>query len=174
VVSDELWFYHAAFSGNSPKLRPGETGRFVQDNAMYAGGSTGLATLRRDGFASMQADEDEGVLLTRPLTFSGQFLFVNVDTPQGELRVDLLDEHGYPIDGISGASSYPVSVNSTRHPITWEAFGDLSALANRPIRFKFSLRSGGLYSFWVSPSPRGESRGFVAAGGPAFSGNQDG
>ena len=30
-----------------------------------------------------------------------------------------------------------------------------------------------LYSFWVSASPHGESRGFVAAGGPGFRGIKD-
>ena len=57
VVGDELWFYYGAFSGQGSVLKPGETGSaYEQANAMYAGGHTGLATLRRDGFASMQAD----------------------------------------------------------------------------------------------------------------------
>ena len=32
----------------------------------------------------------------------------------------------------------------------------------------------GVYSFWVSPSPRGESRGYVAGGGPAYRSHYDG
>lgn len=58
---------------------------------MYLGGSVGLATSRRDGFASMDAGESVGTLTTRPLEFDGQFLFVNVDCPNGELRAELLD-----------------------------------------------------------------------------------
>src|SRR2546421_3412499 len=53
--------------------------------------TTGLAVLRRDGFASMDAGETQGALTTRPVTFRGKYLFVNIDDPQGELRVEVLD-----------------------------------------------------------------------------------
>ena len=51
--------------------------------------------------------------------------------------------------------------------------GDLSALAGKPVRFRFFIHCGTLYSFWVSPSERGESHGYVAAGGPAYNGLRD-
>ena len=54
VVGDLLYFYYGAWSGESPKLRGSMVGSHVASNAMYVGGSTGLATLRRDGFASME------------------------------------------------------------------------------------------------------------------------
>ena len=80
MVGDELWFYYGAFSGQGSVLKTGETGSaYEQDNAMHAGGHTGLATLRRDGFASMQTDSRGGVLATRLVTFSGSHLFVNLD-----------------------------------------------------------------------------------------------
>jgi len=50
---------------------------------------------------------------------------------------------------------------------------DLSALAGRPVRFRFSLQRGALYAFWVSPSVSGVSRGFLGAGGPGFTGVDD-
>ncbi len=53
---------------------------------MYAGSSTGLAVLRRDGFASLTG---AGYVTTRTVTFKGQYLFVNV---KGELRCEVLDE----------------------------------------------------------------------------------
>ena len=173
VVRDELWFYFGTFSGHSPILKPGETGNFEQANAMYAGGSTGLATLRRDGFASMEAGTDEGVLVTRPVTFSGKYLFVNVDSPQGELRVELLDEDENVIEPFSAARCHPIHLDSTWFRVTWEQSTDLSALVGRTIRFKFHLRAGRLYSFWVSPSRSAASHGFVAAGGPGFAGPKD-
>ena len=46
---------------------------------MYTEGATGLVTLRRDEFASMDAGSEQGVLSTRPVRFSGSRLFVNVD-----------------------------------------------------------------------------------------------
>ena len=56
---------------------------------MYGGGAIVIAALRRDGFASMEAEGGRsGELTTRPLKFKGKHLFVNLN---GELRVDLLD-----------------------------------------------------------------------------------
>lgn len=173
VVGDELWFYFATFSGDSPKLKPGETGGFEQDNAMYAGGSTGLATLRRDGFASMEAGAKEGALVTRPMTFTGKYLFVNADNPQGDLRVELLDEDENVIQPFSAKGCHPVHLDSTRSHVTWKGAGDLSPLAGRTVRFRFHLRAGKLYSFWISSSLSGVSHGFVAAGGPGFAGPTD-
>jgi hypothetical protein len=140
---------------------------------MYAGGSTGLAVLRRDGFASLGAGEEAGVMLTRPLTFTGSHLFVNVNAPDGELRAGVLDEHGQPIQGFSHFSCNPVRTDSTSCRITWQGAGDLSSLTGRPVRLEFHLRQGELYSFWISPSLSGCSRGFVAAGGPGYVGAID-
>jgi hypothetical protein len=67
IVGDQLYFYFGAWSGISPKF-----GRH-----MYAGGSTGLAVLRRDGFTSMDAGTTPGLLTTRPLSFKGKSLFVS-------------------------------------------------------------------------------------------------
>lgn len=45
-----------------------------------------------------------------------------------------------------------------------------SPLAGTPVRFRFNLRSEKLYAFWVSPEESGASHGYVAAGGPGFTG----
>ena len=58
---------------------------------MYGGGAIGLASLRRDGFASMEAGDKPGRLTTRPVKFRGKHLFVNLN---GDLRVEVLDEAG--------------------------------------------------------------------------------
>jgi hypothetical protein len=46
-----------------------------------------MSTLRRDGFASMDAGDKPGPLTTRPITFQGDHLFVNLDAPQGRRDV---------------------------------------------------------------------------------------
>ncbi len=43
----------------------------------------------------------------------------------------------------------------------------------KPVRFRFHLTSGRLYAFWVSPETSGASQGYVAAGGPGFTGATD-
>jgi len=140
---------------------------------MYAGGATGLATLRRDGFVSMNAGADGGTLTTRAVTFDGRYLFVNVDGPDGELRAELLDRDGAVVAPFSAANCQPVAADSTLRQMVWQGADDLSALAGKPVRFRFHLKNGALYAFWVSPDQSGASHGYVAAGGPGFNGPTD-
>ncbi len=152
VVGDELYFYCSG-RGN--------------------GWVTSLAVLRRDGFVSMDAGDSEGTLTTRPVTFRGKNLFVNVDAPAGELRAEVLDEKGEVITPFTAAESVPVRADKTRQAVTWKGAADLAALAGKTVRFRFRLTKGKLYAFWVSPEMSGASHGFVAAGGPGFTGIAD-
>ncbi|MCP5540864.1 MAG: exo-alpha-sialidase [Akkermansiaceae bacterium] len=152
VLNDRLVFPYMGTSGMAPSGKRG----------MYTGGAIGLASLRRDGFASM---EGAGQLTTRPVSFQGRHGFVNLD---GELRVELLDETGKVL-----AKSRTMSGDSTRQRIEWEERGDLSEFAGQPVRFRFQLGRGALYSFWVTEDPRGSSGGYLGAGGPGFDGVRD-
>jgi hypothetical protein len=157
VVGDELWFY---FSGRT--LQKPLDGTF----------STGLATLRRDGFYSMDAGAALGTLVTHPLAFSGSHLFVNVNDPTGQLTVDVLDASGNVIPGFAGSTSVPISANTTMREVTWSG-ANLASLAGQNVKFRFNLTNGSLYSFWVTASAQGASNGYVSAGGPGFTGVTD-
>ncbi len=174
VMEDELWFYFGAFSGQGSVLKTGETGEaYPQDNAMYAGGQTGLAILRRDGFASMEADQQGGWLATRLVTFSGKYLFVNVDNAEGALWVEAVDEQGIVVEPFSRGNCQPIATNSTRVQVVWNKARDLSELVGKPVQFRFYLRNGKLYSFWVSQTQAGPSQGYIAAGGYGLKGPTD-
>jgi hypothetical protein len=41
------------------------------------------------------------------------------------------------------------------------------------VQFRFYLKSGKLYAFWISDKESGASNGYVAAGGPGFTGPTD-
>ena len=161
VVGDKLYFY---FSGHA-KPRDGDD--WDRD------ASTGLAVLRRDGFASMDAGEEAGTLTTRPVTFRGKHLFVNVDCPEGELLVEVLDEAGQPIEPFTLENCHRVSSDKTLRQVNWQQDNDLSPLVGKPVRFRFHLKNGSLYAFWVSPDKSGASHGYVGAGGPGFTGPTD-
>ncbi len=163
VVGDKLIFPFTAFSGFAPDGTPG----------MYSGAAIGLAMLRRDGFASMDAGSSPGTLETRPVSFDGKYFFVNVETPTGELRAEILDESGQPIAPFTFENCQPVTADSTIRQVTWQGADDLSALKGRPVRIRFRLTNGRLYSFWISPDPSGASYGYVAAGGPGYPGTID-
>jgi hypothetical protein len=121
----------------------------------------------------VQPSPGPGVLVTRPVRFSGRHLFVNLDAPSGELRVDVLDREGRVLPGYDAARCVPVRGNSTRARVTWSGAGDLAVLAGRTVRFRFHLNRGSLYAFWVSNSADGTSGGYVAAGGPGYTGLTD-
>ncbi len=172
IVGDRLHFYVSGRQGIPGTQLPGVC-------------STGLATLRRDGFASMdwlpgetrvrrRLDDPSGagILVTRPLTFSGAHLFVNADLQGGELKVEVLDESGRVIDAFSRDACNAVTGNAAKLPVVWRQ-ASLASLSGRTVRLKFILTRGRLYSFWVSAWPTGESKGFPAAGGPAFAGAVD-
>ncbi len=149
VLEDRLVFPYCAYSGIESDGTRG----------MYNGASIGLASLRRDGFASM---EGTGTLTTRPVMFSGEHLFVNAI---GRLRVEVLDGAGKGI-----ATSEMIKVDSTNEKIQLPA---LAGLAGQPVRFRFHLEDGSLYSFWVSKDPDGASGGYLGAGGPGYDGIRD-
>ena len=160
VVGDSLYFYYSG--------RTSDPARNIKDI-----GSTGLAFLRRDGFASMDAGETTGMLTTRPVKFSGSYLFVNTNTAAGELRVEVLDEEGNTIAPFTETDCIPVRKNSTAAQVRWKKHSDLSSISDKPVRFRFHLTNGSLYSFWVSGNKKGVSRGYTAAGGPGFNGPAD-
>jgi hypothetical protein len=121
----------------------------------------------------MDAGAREGTLTTRPVRFRGKHLFVNVDADRGTLLVELLDEDGRPTEPFTRANCIPLSADTTLQAVRWKGAADLSSVAGKPVRFRFYLTRGSLYAFWVSPDVSGASHGYVAAGGPGFTGPKD-
>ncbi len=168
IHGDKLWFYYTGFQGNVKKKKQ----PFLQDG-MYDRGSTGVAFMRRDGFVSMDAGEQPAELLTRPVKFGGSCLFVNADVGQGELRAEVVDMAGKPIPPYTLENCSPLRANGTIQQITWTGDKDLSPLKERVVRLRFQMKRGSLYSFWVSRDATGRSDGYVAAGGPGYTGPID-
>lgn len=147
VVGDQLYFY---VSGR------GLTDKFWDGNV-----HTGLATLRRDGFASLDAGEEPGTLTTRPVRFSGKHLLVNVAAAEGELRCEVIGDEGRAIEPFTMENCTPLSSDDTQARVEWRGADDLSAVAGQTVRLRFKLRSGELYAFWVSQDAGAESGGYV-------------
>jgi hypothetical protein len=168
VVGDQLYFYMSGRQGRPGTGLPGVC-------------ATGLATLRRDGFASMdwlpndrraiRRAGDTGQLTTRPVRFSGKHLWVNAEI-NGELRAEVLDRDGRVIPPFARERCTPVIRGGTRVAVQWPD-ASLDAVAGAEVRLRFTLTDGRLYSFWVSRTPAGESGGYPAAGGPGFTGPID-
>lgn len=155
IVGDSLYFY--------------TSGRRLNNIMWDSYTSTGLAVLRRDGFVSMNAGNEEGFLVTEPLIFDGSYFFVNanVANKNAELLVELLDENSNVLPGYSRSDCLSLKgKDKTKILVTWKRYKDVSELKNKVIRVKFYLTQGDIYAFWVSPWSTGESRGYTAGGGP--------
>jgi hypothetical protein len=172
VVGDELYLYVSGRQGVPGTSEPGIC-------------STGLAKLRRDGFASMELPDPRaairrvpaglppGTLVTRPVTFSGAHLFVNADMGSEVLRVQIETTDGVPIAPFTTGESAPTTGNGTALPVRWQRAADLASLAGRTVRFRFSMTGGKLYAFWVSREKTGGSGGYLAAGSPGHAATID-
>ena len=150
IVGDSLFFYvggHKMKLGVGPEIE-----------------TTGLGTLRRDGFVSM---DGSGTLLTSPVSFDGKYFFVNAQAK--ELAVELIGADGLPVKGFTKEDCVAMKdTDCTKYRITWGKNASLSRFRNQPVRFRFYLTDGSLYAFWVSPWETGESRGFTGGGGPGL------
>ena len=152
IKGDSLYFY--------------VSGRRLSKYSWDSYSSVGLATLRRDGFVSMNTSS-EGFLITRNITFKGDYFFVNADV-KGALKVELQDENGKPIAGYTKDDCIVMKSNSTKYLITWKNKKNVIELRNKKIKAKFYLRNGDLYSFWISKWKTGESSGYTGGGGPGL------
>ena len=114
---DELWFYYSGLKWRAhlyelwPDGSPrdpatlSEAERADRDDGW---GAACLAVLRKDGFVSLDADEEGGAVLTKPLKLAGDRLFVNLEAPEGELRLEILDAAGEPLPGFAREDSAAV------------------------------------------------------------------
>jgi len=139
IVGDEMWVYYTAITtthgGYLPKKRI----------------TIARAAWRIDGFVSLDAGRDGGMVETVPLTPSGDRLFVNADASKGELRVEVLDSEGRPVPGYRDEDCIPARTDSVRHHIRW---GERDRLPDgKPLRLRFHLRDASLFSYAIQPSP---------------------
>jgi len=135
LVDDQLWIYY-----RSGKLRRNEPRRY----------DLGLAKLRRDGFVSLDAGQQNGTVLTRPLSFAGKNLFVNADVRDGGyIKVTMLTRGQQPIGGYSTDDSMAITEGSVKVPVRWQNATQLKVQPGHHTRIRFELKNARLYSFWI-------------------------
>ena len=150
IVGDEIWIYYTGLeTAHAPNPMPAlPSGTNAEANAV------GLSKLRLDGFVSLEADMEEGVLTTKPFKFKGDRLEINADAEGGELAVEILEYRNMyrsidvtPIDGFTRAECVTFKGNNVRHTMAWTGGSDLASLKGQTIKLKFHLRNAKLYSF---------------------------
>jgi hypothetical protein len=127
---------------------------YIQKNYGQPGARLDRYVLRWDGFASVHAGYGGGELLTRPVTWPARGearLIINYSTSAaGGIRVEVQDENRGPIPGFALSDCEEVIGDEIERIVGWKGGSDLSVLANRPLRLRFTLRDADLYSLMVS------------------------
>ena len=158
IINDRIYFFYAGsnakhwwtWTGDPPKLDP---------NAQPPKKGVGLATLRRDGFVSINAGSEGGTITTRTFVFFGDTLVLNADASQGSISVEALDSDGKPIKGFGVDTSVTLRTDNIRHTLAWQGHEDLHQLQGQPIRLRFHLKQARVFSL----TPRTRHRHYVRA-----------
>jgi len=114
--------------------------------------------LRRDGWASLDAADHRGTLVTKVIGWpeadqlgEDPWLAVNVCVKdRGDLVVRILDEHGEPWPGRPrDEASDPVRGDCVGHPVTWNGHRGIRhlGLAGQKVRLRFDMLHASLFSF---------------------------
>lgn len=145
IINDRIHFYYAGsdakhwwtWTGDPPKKDP---------NATPPIKGVGLATMRRDGFVSINAGEAGGTMTTRSFVFLSDTLVLNADASEGTIIVEALDGEGNTIDGFGRETSIALTTDNVRHMLAWKGHDDLHQLQGQPIRLRFHLQRARVFS----------------------------
>jgi hypothetical protein len=137
---DEIWQYGTVrFTEHGGALYGGEEHEGgVHDRLVRL-------TQRLDGFVSLDAGEEPGTVVTRPLIYEGQQLVLNV-AARGSVRVGLLGQDGQPIPGFTLDDCDPITADSTRHAVSWGGQRDVSPHAGRVVQLALELRDAKVFA----------------------------
>ena len=127
----------------------GENEMSIYVNQDYAQQTAHLRrySLRLDGFSSIKAPYTGGEMVTKVVTFVGKQLVLNYNTSAaGEIRVELLDKDSNPIPGFTLGECQRLIGNEISRVVSWRNNSDVSQLAGKEIRLRFSLKDANLYS----------------------------
>jgi hypothetical protein len=105
----------------------------------------GLITMPRDRYVAREAGAEVGILRTPPLLLRGTKLTVNTDASHGELKVQICDTDGKPINGFTEKDFRAVKTNTVDEPLRWKE--PLSELNGKTVRLEFLLTNSQLFAF---------------------------
>ena len=138
-VGDKLYIYYRGLANRHKPYEGKDTG--------LTGGGIGLATLRADGFASLNANYEGGKVTTALFITQGKELHVNAKADVGQFRVEVLDEQSFPIPGFTRDECDPMHADRCDFVVRWKENASLGKLRGRPIRLRFYLENTRFYSY---------------------------
>lgn len=133
---------------------PDELSLYVSRNYTYPTAHIERMVLRTDGFVSVHAGVPGGELVTKPLIFEGQKLFLNYATSAaGSIRIEIQNARGQPLPGFSLEDSPVLYGDEIDGEVAWPRPGTrtdrqpLKRIAAQAVRLRFVMRDADLFSF---------------------------
>ncbi len=104
-------------------------------------------SLRIDGFASIHAKLQQGEFTTKPITFAGKELSLNVATSAaGLVQVEIRSPEGTAIPGYTVADCDIIYGDSLDRRVTWKGNKSVESLIGRPVVLRVVMREADVYS----------------------------
>ena len=154
LVGDELWFYYGGMNvhhdwwivGRGQGLDVPE----AHDRSYAADGHhLCLATLRYDGYVSLDAGLREGFIETKPVLATGDHLFINASCePDGFIEIEVMDPWNGIWEGFTREACTTFTGDDIRHSVTWTG-GAVGALKGA-VKFRVHLKKASLYGFQIA------------------------
>ncbi len=129
---------------------PPEISIYVSENSHQDhAGQFRRHSIRIDGFVSLAAPLAGGELVTRPITFEGNRLSLNLSTSAaGSVRVEIQDGTGKPVPGYTLDESHELYGDSLDLAAAWKGTETyVGGLAGMPVRLRFVVRDADLFSY---------------------------
>jgi len=147
IIKDdgEIWIYYNGLRFREyPQYPSNKMNDFLQTHKSMSG--ICLATLRADGFVSLDA-KNQGIVITKPIKIDkSKSIHINVDSTNGYLAAEILDPISMePLSGYTFENCEKISEDSTDKKINWNTNDKID---NDIVRLKFILEKSSLYSFW--------------------------
>lgn len=141
VVDDQIRLYYLG-------ANMGHCTRVLPTTKPYHTLGVGLATLRLDGFASLQpTGKRPGEFTTKPLNVKGTRLQINGRCQQGGwIKVELLNVNGKPQAGYTLEDCDSFTGDSIRHTMTWRGNAEIRNVSS-PVRLRVSLNNADAFAF---------------------------
>lgn len=126
---------------------PAEMSMYVQHNYGQPTHHLVRYTMRLDGVASLHAGYGGGEMVSKPLTFAGDGLYLNMSTSAaGSVRVELQDDAGAPLPGYALADCEELVGDAIEKRVRWKRGTDLHETAGKVVRLRVVLKDADVYA----------------------------
>jgi len=155
MLDDEMRIYYAGGNLHHDFWMFGEMEGLDHPEACsgWDGGhlALGLATMRPEGFVSIDTGVRDGLLITRPFICDAGQLQVNVACGNGGyFDVELTDADDDVVPGFERSACDTFTGDAARHVVTWNGRSQLPReLLARGVKLRFYNRSCSIYSFRI-------------------------